>query len=39
MALVPIIDGAILQGKNRSILYRDIEKGRLQRTVLQDGDI
>ena len=39
MALVSINDAAKLVRKTRTTLFRDIEKGRLKQTVLQDGDI
>ncbi|MBI1891881.1 MAG: hypothetical protein HYS18_14640 [Burkholderiales bacterium] len=39
MALVSISDAAKLVRKTRATLYRDIEKGVLTKTVLQDGDI
>jgi pyruvate/2-oxoglutarate dehydrogenase complex dihydrolipoamide acyltransferase (E2) component len=39
MALVSITDAAKLVRKTRAALERDIEKGRLNKTVLQDGDI
>jgi hypothetical protein len=39
MTLVSISDAAKLVRKNRSTLYRDIERGHLKQTVLQDGDI
>src|SRR4051812_36263439 len=38
MALVSITEAAKLVHKNRSTIYRDIEKGRLSKTVSQDGD-
>ena len=39
MALVSISDAAKLVRKARATLTRDIEKGDLAKTVLQDGDI
>lgn len=39
MALVSIADAAKLVRKSKAALQRDIEKGRLNKTVLQDGDI
>lgn len=39
MALVSITDAAKLSRKNRSTIYRDIEKGKLKQTMLQDGDL
>lgn len=38
MALVSITEAAKLVRKNRSTLYRDIEKGRLSKTVTPDGE-
>jgi hypothetical protein len=38
MALVSITEAAKLVRKNRSTIYRDIEKGRISKTVSQDGD-
>lgn len=38
MALVSITEAAKLVRRNRSTLYRDIEKGRLSKTVTPDGD-
>ena len=39
MALVSISDAAKLVRKARTTLARDIENGRLTKTVLQDGDV
>lgn len=39
MALVSISDAAKLVRKARATLARDIENGRLAKTVLQDGDV
>lgn len=39
MALVSISDAAKLVRKARTTLARDIENGRLAKTVLQDGDV
>lgn len=39
MALVSINDAAKMVRKTRAALYRDIERGVLTETVLQDGDI
>lgn len=39
MALISITDAARLVRKAESTLARDIEKGSLKKTVLQDGDI
>jgi membrane protein involved in colicin uptake len=39
MALVTISDAAKLVRKARTTLMRDIENGRLAKTVLQDGDV
>jgi hypothetical protein len=38
MALVSITEAAKLVRKNRSTIYRDIEKGRLSKAVSQDGE-
>lgn len=38
MALVSITEAAKLVRRNRSTLYRDIEKGRLSKTVTPDGE-
>jgi hypothetical protein len=38
MALVSITEAARLVRKNRSTIYRDIERGRLSKTVSQDGE-
>ena len=38
MALVSITEAAKLVRRKRSTLYRDIEKGRLSKTVTPDGD-
>lgn len=38
MALVSISEAAKLVRKNRSTLYRDIERGRLSKTVSPDGE-
>jgi len=38
MALVSITEAARLVRKNRSTIYRDIERGRLSKTVTQDGE-
>lgn len=38
MALVTITEAAKLVRRNRSTLYRDIEKGRLSKTVTPDGE-
>jgi hypothetical protein len=38
MALVSITDAAKLVRKNRSTLYRDIERGRLSKTVSPEGE-
>lgn len=38
MALVSITEAAKLVRKNRSTLYRDIERGRLSKTVSPEGD-
>jgi hypothetical protein len=38
MALVSITEAAKLVRRNRSTIYRDIEKGRLSKTVSPDGD-
>lgn len=38
MALVSVTEAAKLVRKNRSTLYRDIERGRLSKTVSPDGD-
>lgn len=38
MALVSITEAARLVQKNRSTIYRDIERGRLSKTVTQDGE-
>lgn len=38
MALVSVTEAAKLVRKNRSTLYRDIERGRLSKTVTPDGD-
>lgn len=38
MALVSITEAAKLVRKNRSTLYRDIEKGRLSKTVTPEGE-
>lgn len=38
MALVSITQAAKLVRRNRSTLYRDIEKGRLSKTVSPDGE-
>lgn len=39
MALVTLTDAAKLVRKARTTLMRDIENGRLTKTVLQDGDV
>lgn len=39
MALVTLTDAAKLVRKARTTLMRDIENGRLSKTVLQDGDV
>jgi hypothetical protein len=39
MALVSLSDAAKLVRKARTTLVRDIENGRLNKTVLQDGDV
>lgn len=38
MALVSITEAAKLVRRNRSTLYRDIERGRLSKTVTPDGE-
>lgn len=38
MALVSITEAAKLVRRNRSTIYRDIEKGRLSKTVTPDGE-
>jgi len=38
MALVSVTEAAKLVRKNRSTLYRDIERGRLSKTVSPEGD-
>lgn len=38
MALVSVTEAAKLVRKNRSTLYRDIERGRLSKTVSPDGE-
>lgn len=38
MALVSITEAARLVRRNRSTLYRDIERGRLSKTVSPEGD-
>jgi hypothetical protein len=38
MALVSITEAARLVRRNRSTIYRDIEKGRLSKTVTPDGE-
>ena len=38
MALVSITEAAKLVRRNRSTIYRDIEKGRLSKTVTADGE-
>ena len=38
MALVSITEAAKLVRRNRSTIYRDIEKGRLSKTVSPDGE-
>lgn len=38
MALVSISEAAKLVRRNRSTIYRDIERGRLSKTVSQDGE-
>jgi hypothetical protein len=38
MALITITEAAKLVRRNRSTLYRDIERGRLSKTVTPDGD-
>jgi len=38
MALVSITEAAKLVRRNRSTIYRDIEKGRLSKTVTLDGE-
>jgi hypothetical protein len=38
MALVSITEAAKLARKNRSTIYRDIDRGRLSKTVSQDGE-
>jgi hypothetical protein len=38
MALVSITEAAKLVRKNRSTLYRDIERGRLSKTISSDGE-
>ncbi|OWW20948.1 hypothetical protein [Noviherbaspirillum denitrificans] len=38
MALVSITEAARLARRNRSTIYRDIEKGRLSKTVTPDGE-
>ena len=38
MALVSITEAAKLVRRNRSTLYRDIERGRLSKTVSPDGE-
>jgi hypothetical protein len=38
MALVSITEAARLVRKNRSTIYRDIEKGRISKNVSEDGD-
>jgi hypothetical protein len=38
MALVSITEAAKLVRRNRSTLYRDIERGRLSKTITSDGE-
>ena len=38
MALVSITEAARLVRRNRSTIYRDIEKGRLSKTITPDGE-
>jgi hypothetical protein len=36
-SIVPIVEAARLAGRGRATIYRDIEKGKLSRSVMPDG--